>query len=52
LAELNGGPGRYRRSGRSRQVARDLVNLRGREAVLFVLFATAKKNREQEASTQ
>jgi len=32
---------------RSRQLARDMVNLRGREAVRFVFFAAAGKNREK-----
>ena len=48
LSEFNGGPGRYRRRSRSCQIARDLVNLRGREAVLFALFATTAKNRKKE----
>jgi len=29
-----------------------LVNLRGREAVLFAFFATAKKSRKKEANSQ
>ncbi len=52
LPEFNGGPSRYCRGGRSRQIARDLMNLRGPEAVLFVLLATTGKNREKEASSQ
>jgi len=34
------------------QIARDLVNLRGREAVLIVLLAATGKNREKEANSQ
>src|SRR6267143_6270557 len=52
LPEFNGGPGRYRGRSRSRQIARDLVNLRGREAVLIVLLAATGKNREKEANSQ
>ena len=52
LPEFDGRPGRYRRRGRRRQIARDLVNLRGREAVLFVFFAATGKNREKEANPQ
>jgi len=51
LPELNGGTGRYCGSGRNCQIARDLVNLRGCEAVLFALFATTAKNREKEANS-
>jgi|ERR1700674_794643 hypothetical protein len=52
LAEFNGGPGRYRGRSRRRQLARDLVNLRGREAVHFVFFAAIGKNCEKEANSQ
>src|SRR5260370_12177112 len=47
LPESDGGFGRHRRRGRSRQIARALVNLRGREAVLIVLFATTPNNCER-----
>ena len=52
LPDFNGGPGRHRGRSRSRQLARDLVNMRGREAVRFVSFAATGKNREKEANSQ
>jgi len=52
LPESDGGSGRHRRRGRSRQIARDLVNLRGREAVLFFLFAATAKNCEKATNSQ
>ena len=52
LPEFNGGPGGHRGRSRSRQLARDMVNLRGREAVRFVFFAAAGKNREKQANSQ
>ena len=52
LPKFDGGPGRYRGRSRSRQIARDLVNLRGREAVLIVLLAATGKNREKAANSQ
>ncbi len=52
LPESNGGPGRYGGSRRSRQIARDLVNLRGREAVLFVVLAATGKNCKKEENSQ
>jgi hypothetical protein len=52
LPKFNGGPGRHRARSRSRQLARDLVNLRGREAVFFVFFTATGKNREKEANSQ
>jgi hypothetical protein len=52
LPKFNGGPGRHRGRSRSRQRARDLVNMRGGEAVRFVFFAATGKNREKEANSQ
>src|SRR6267378_3647436 len=52
LPKFDGGPGRYRGRSRSRQIARDLVNLRGREAVLIVLLAAPEKTREKKANPQ
>jgi hypothetical protein len=52
LPEFNGSPGRHCGRSRSRQLARDLVNLRGREAVLFVFLAATGNNREKEANSQ
>src|ERR1700687_3847007 len=52
LPDFNGSPGRHRGRSRGRQLARDLVNLRGREAFLFVFFAATGKNREKEANSQ
>src|SRR2546421_864372 len=52
LPEFDGRPGRYRRRGRRRQIARDLVNLCGREAVFLTLLATTGKNREKKRNSQ
>src|SRR5712664_350938 len=52
LPEFNGGPGRYRRRSRSRQISGDLMNLRGCEAVLFLLSTTARKKRKKEANSE
>jgi hypothetical protein len=52
LPKFNGRPRRDRRRSRRRQLARDLVNLRGREAVLIVLLAATGKNREKAANSQ
>ena len=52
LPEFNGGPGRHRGRSRSRQLARDLVNLRGREAVFFVFLTATREHCEKEANSQ
>ena len=52
LPKLNRSPGRNRRRSYGRQIARNLVNLRGREAVFFFLFATAGKSCEKQANSQ
>src|SRR5882762_321528 len=52
LPEFDRGPGRRSRRSRGRQIARDLVNLRGREAVLIILLAATGKDREKTANSQ
>src|SRR5256885_423104 len=52
LPEFDGRPGRYRSRGRRRQIARDLVNLCGGEAVFLTLLATTGKNREKKRNSQ
>jgi hypothetical protein len=52
LPKFDGGSGRYGRGGSRCQIACDLVNLRGREAVLFALLAATGKKREKEANSQ
>src|SRR6266481_1281613 len=52
LPEFNGGPGRHSGRSRSRKLARDSVNLRGREAVFFVFLAAIGEHFEKEANSQ
>jgi hypothetical protein len=52
LPEFDSGPGRRRKRRRSRQIARDLVNPRRGEVLLFALFATTAKNCEKEANSE
>ncbi len=43
---------RHRGIGRRRQIACDLMNLRGSETVLFSFLATTGENREKKANSQ
>lgn len=43
LPKFDGGPRRHCESSRSRKIARDLMNLRGCEAVHFLLFTATEK---------
>jgi hypothetical protein len=52
LPEFDGGPGGHCRRSRGRQIARDLVNFGGREAVLFLLLTTAQKNHKKQAGSE
>ena len=52
LPKLNCSPGRNRRRSCGRQIARNLVNLRGREAVFFFFFAPTGENCEKETNSQ
>src|SRR6266567_2223977 len=51
LAKLDGGPFRCRRRGSGRQIPRDLVNLRWREAFLFLPFAAAQEQHQEETTS-
>ena len=52
LPKFDRRPGRYRRRGSRRQIACDLMDLRGRETVLFALLAAAGENCEKKANSQ
>jgi len=52
LPKFDRSPGRHRRRGSRRQIARDLMNLCGGETVLFALLAATGENREKKANSQ
>ncbi len=52
LSKFDRSSGRHRGIGSRRQIACDLMNLRGSQAVLFALLAATGENREKKTNSQ